>query len=420
MATDTVKEHVEQFEDGAWDGGKEPLKASYGKLMMWYFLLSDAFTFTGFLIAYGTLRFSSPTWPVPDFVFKTFPFVDSSRELPLIFVTVMSFVLIISSGTMVRAVQEGHRENQKGVVFWMLMTVIGGAAFLGCQAWEWSNLIGTEKMTVTRNPFGTHTHDGAYLSDDGTINTDDTFIFGGSYLIHSVEHAMHAHGGHGSHGGGHGDGGNASNQHSDDQHEDGHHEDGHHEDGHHEDGHHEDGHHEDGHPEDGHHEDGHHEDGHHEDGHHEDGHHEDGHHEDELHAEHHGDEHHDEHHGDGHHDANVIPAEYTEGDHPAYVVKDGFIHRKYKIVDAEGNYSADTYTEAFGPKAFGALFFAITGFHGFHVFSGVLFLFIIMINAASGQYVDRKNGYEMVEKIGLYWHFVDLVWVFVFLAFYLL
>ncbi|MGB2735446.1 MAG: cytochrome c oxidase subunit 3 [Saprospiraceae bacterium] len=45
---------------------------------------------------------------------------------------------------------------------------------------------------------------------------------------------------------------------------------------------------------------------------------------------------------------------------------------------------------------------------------------IIAINAASGVYAARKNGYEMVEKIGLYWHFVDLVWVFVFLVFYLL
>jgi len=76
--------------------------------------------------------------------------------------------------------------------------------------------------------------------------------------------------------------------------------------------------------------------------------------------------------------------------------------------------------QEFGPKAFGALFFFITGFHGFHVFSGVVFLLIIMINAASGIYAKRKNGYEMVEKIGLYWHFVDLVWVFVFLVFYLL
>jgi heme/copper-type cytochrome/quinol oxidase subunit 3 len=71
-------------------------------------------------------------------------------------------------------------------------------------------------------------------------------------------------------------------------------------------------------------------------------------------------------------------------------------------------------------QSFGALFFFITGFHGFHVFSGVLFLTIIMINAMSGLYAARRNGYEMVEKIGLYWHFVDLVWVFVFLVFYLL
>ena len=76
--------------------------------------------------------------------------------------------------------------------------------------------------------------------------------------------------------------------------------------------------------------------------------------------------------------------------------------------------------EEFGPRAFGGLFFFITGFHGFHVFSGVVFLLIIMINSASGLYASRKNGYEMVEKIGLYWHFVDLVWVFVFLVFYLL
>lgn len=350
MATDTVKEHDGQSEGGAWDGGQAPMKASYGKLMMWYFLLSDAFTFTGFLIAYGTLRFSSPTWPVPDFVFKTFPFVDASKEMPLIFVTVMSFVLIISSGTMVRAVQEGHRENQKGVVFWMLMTILGGATFLGCQAWEWSNLIGTEHMTVTRNPFGTHTHNGAYLADDGTVNSDDTFEMGASYLIHTAEHAAHGHGGgHGDDHGAHGD--------SHDEHQDAGHDS-------HTDAH-------------------------------------------------------DDHHGDTHAVA-VSSDAYAEGDHGGYVVKDGFVLRKYKIQEEDGSYSDDTYTEAFGPKAFGALFFAITGFHGFHVFSGVLFLFIIMINAASGQYAARKNGYEMVEKIGLYWHFVDLVWVFVFLAFYLL
>ena len=91
---------------------------------------------------------------------------------------------------------------------------------------------------------------------------------------------------------------------------------------------------------------------------------------------------------------------------------------KYKVTEAE--HAGAVKEQAFGPKAFGALFFFITGFHGFHVFSGVLFLLIICVNAASGLYVKRKNGYEMVEKIGLYWHFVDLVWVFVFLVFYLL
>ena len=64
----------EESNNELWQGGAEPFKASYGKLMMWYFLLSDAFTFAGFLIAYGTLRFSMPTWPVPDFVFQTVPF----------------------------------------------------------------------------------------------------------------------------------------------------------------------------------------------------------------------------------------------------------------------------------------------------------------------------------------------------------
>ena len=162
MATDTAVHHDVDTQTGdAWNGAKKPFKASYGKLMMWYFLLSDAFTFSGFLIAYGSLRISSPTWPVPDFVFQTFP--GGFSGLPLIFVTVMSFLLIVSSVTMVRAVQEGARENRKGVVFWMILTIIGGLGFLGCQAWEWTNLIGAEHMSVTTNPFGTHTQDGVYL-----------------------------------------------------------------------------------------------------------------------------------------------------------------------------------------------------------------------------------------------------------------
>ena len=283
MATETVLHTTSHNEADAWSGGQEPFKASYGKLMMWYFLLSDAFTFAGFLIAYGTLRFSNPAWPVPDFVFSTFP--GGLHHKPLYFVTFMTFVLLFSSFTMVRGVQEGHRENKRGVVFWMLLTIIGGLGFLGCQAWEWNTLINGEHVSLTTNPFGSHVEAGRYLEGDGhDIQAGDEFKVGDPYLIH-------------------------------------------------------------------------------------------------------------QHHGEWH---------------------------KLKYEVTEGPDAGKVKQQEFGPKAFGALFFFITGFHGFHVFSGVLFLIIIMLNAASGLYVKRKNGYEMVEKIGLYWHFVDLVWVFVFLVFYLL
>lgn len=300
MAETSVSHAHETHEHGdesqLWEGGKEPMKASYGKLMMWYFLVSDAFTFAGFLIAYGALRFSMPTWPEPDFVFASFPFVKA--HWPLIFVTFMTFVLIFSSVTMVRAVQEGHRENRRGVVFWMFLTILGGATFLGSQAYEWTTLIAHENVTVSQNPFGRHIADGVYLNDDGTEakkedGTPDTFAEGDSYLLH-----MH-------------------------------------------------------------------------------------------------------------------PVKQEDG-----TMKDELLQRKLKYTT--GAYAGQTGVQELGPKAFGALFFFITGFHGFHVFSGVVFLTIIMINAMSGVYAARRNGYEMVEKIGLYWHFVDLVWVFVFLVFYLL
>ena len=72
-----------------------------------------------------------------------------------------------------------------------------------------------------------------------------------------------------------------------------------------------------------------------------------------------------------------------------------------------------------GPIAFGGYFFGITGFHGFHVFSGVIINIVMLIMTSKGVF-DRKGHYLMIEKAGLYWHFVDLVWVFVFLCFYLI
>src|SRR5437763_8892577 len=94
-----------------WSGGKSPFNVEYGKLMMWYFLMSDAFTFGAFLISYGTTRFATNGWPNPNKVFDAAPFIG--HGYPLVYVSFMTFVLIISSVTMVLAVHEGHNMNRK-------------------------------------------------------------------------------------------------------------------------------------------------------------------------------------------------------------------------------------------------------------------------------------------------------------------
>ena len=122
-----------------WSGGRSPFNVEYGKLMMWYFLMSDAFTFGAFLISYGTIRFSSNGWPDPNNVFSSFPLAGHTH-LPLVFVSLMTFILIMSSVTMVLAVGAGHNNDKAAVQKWMVWTIIGGLAFLSCQAWEWTHL----------------------------------------------------------------------------------------------------------------------------------------------------------------------------------------------------------------------------------------------------------------------------------------
>ena len=124
-----------------WMGGaKSPYGASYGKLMMWFFLMSDALSFTGFLSAYGFYRhYYSDLWPSAENVFTHFPFMHGDH--PLLYVALMTFILIMSSVTMVLAVEAGHRNSKEEVQKWMLWTILGGIAFLGCQAWEWTHFI---------------------------------------------------------------------------------------------------------------------------------------------------------------------------------------------------------------------------------------------------------------------------------------
>ncbi len=76
------------------------------------------------------------------------------------------------------------------------------------------------------------------------------------------------------------------------------------------------------------------------------------------------------------------------------------------------------WTNPMGAAQFGSVFFMITGFHGFHVSIGVIYLTVVAFKVRRGDY-EKKGNYQIVEITGLYWHFVDLVWVFIFAFFYL-
>lgn len=280
-----------------WAGGRSPFNASYGKVMMWYFLMSDAFTFGAFLISYGTIRFSQNFWTDPNKVFNSFPGLHG-MDLPLAFVSLMTFILIASSVTMVLAVHEGHKMNKKGVEKYMILTIIGGFAFLACQAWEWTHLLTGDHVallgngtldvvptTVKLNPWGDHV-DPAAVSAALQTTPHDQLVNIASTLHHE--------------GGAHAD--VASMSHS-------------------------------------------------------------------------------------------------------------------QLIDTISK--ANISVNHTGPIAFGGYFFGITGFHGFHVFSGVVINVVMWIKTRLGHF-DERGHYEMIEKAGLYWHFVDLVWVFVFLCFYLI
>lgn len=278
-----------------WSGGKSPFNVEYGKLMMWYFLMSDAFTFGAFLISYGTIRFSQNFWPDPNVVFNAFPGAGHAN-LPLAFVSVMTFILIISSVTMVLAVHAGHKGDKQGVVKWMAWTIVGGLAFLGCQAWEWYHMITGEHavlmngqldfvgQTTRVNPWGLDVH-GTALTDALNKTSHENLV----KLVHGQQH-------------------------------------------------------------------------------------------------------------DANH-AQLAAMNDTQ--------LRGMVNM------------AELHVRETGPVAFGGFFYGITGFHGFHVFSGVI-INIIMLIMAQKNVFENRGHYLMIEKAGLYWHFVDLVWVFVFLCFYLI
>jgi cytochrome c oxidase subunit 3 len=126
-------------------------KVSWGKAMMWIFLLSDTFIFSCFLLSYMTVRMSTTVpWPNPSQVFALH---IGGAEVPLILIAIMTFVLISSSGTMAMAVNFGYRRDRVKTAAFMLVTAALGATFVGMQAFEWTKLI-MEGVRPWGNPWG--------------------------------------------------------------------------------------------------------------------------------------------------------------------------------------------------------------------------------------------------------------------------
>ena len=314
-------------EENVWGGGNQPLGASYGKLMMWFFIVSDALTFSGFLAAYGFSRFKFiETWPIADEVFTHVPFFHGNY--PMYYVAFMTFVLIMSSVTMVLAVDAGHKLQKTKVIWFMFLTIIGGAIFVGSQAWEC--------VTFIKGDFGALETKGGRVLQFVSADSGDRLAlrdFAATLDEERVDHERKN--------------------------------------------------------------------------------------------------------GIWYYQGDALPSyslnEVVEGvkSNPNVLIRTETINEDghktvltrdetlKKLNDAalvvEG---ANLIRNEYGSRLFADFFFFITGFHGFHVFSGVVINCIIFFNVILGTY-ERRGHYEMVEKVGLYWHFVDLVWVFVFTFFYL-
>jgi cytochrome c oxidase subunit 3 len=135
-----------------WASDKDAFKnVSWGKTMMWIFLLSDTFIFSCFLVGYMSVRMTTAVpWPIPS---EVFALTIGGQHIPLILIAIMTFVLITSSGTMAMAVNCGYRRQRKKAGILMLITAFLGLCFVGMQAFEWTKLI-EEGVRPWGNPMG--------------------------------------------------------------------------------------------------------------------------------------------------------------------------------------------------------------------------------------------------------------------------
>jgi len=135
-----------------WSSDRQAFHVSWGKAMMWIFLLSDIFIFSCFLTGYMTVRVSTTVaWPNPSEVFALHV---GGADVPLLLIAIMTFVLISSSGTMAMAVNFAYRGDRVNAATLMLVTATFGELFVGMQAFEWSKLILEEGVRPWGNPMG--------------------------------------------------------------------------------------------------------------------------------------------------------------------------------------------------------------------------------------------------------------------------
>lgn len=136
-----------------WASDKDAFKnVSWGKSMMWIFLLSDTFIFSCFLVGYMSVRMTT-TLPWPN-ASEVFALTIAGQHIPLILIAIMTFVLITSSGTMAMAVNCGYRRDRKKAATLMLVTAFLGLMFVSMQAFEWTKLIVEEGVRPWGNPMG--------------------------------------------------------------------------------------------------------------------------------------------------------------------------------------------------------------------------------------------------------------------------
>ncbi|HIE78889.1 MAG: heme-copper oxidase subunit III family protein [Methylococcales bacterium] len=148
-----------------WSSDVQTFKVRWSKAMMWIFLVSDTFIFGSFLSAYMAVRLTT-TEPWPN-TSEVFALHVGGADIPLLLIAIMTFILISSSGTMAMAVTSGYKKQRVRTGVLILLTALGGVAFVGMQMFEWSKLIFEEGIRPWGNDFGADQFGGFFFMITG-------------------------------------------------------------------------------------------------------------------------------------------------------------------------------------------------------------------------------------------------------------